>query len=106
MLTSQGMDFCPACAVQLVRADSRCDSEGAVDEKDWRSTYAQLLKQLREMRRQLARVQTEAHVVRHKAALEREKLKSVRTERRATGRFTTVTEPDKFIAYRKRRKKR
>jgi len=54
---------------------------------EWRATYAALLKQIRDMQRQLARVQAEASEVRERAAAESEKLKAVRTERRATARF-------------------
>jgi hypothetical protein len=75
----------------------------AVDEKDWRATYTQLLRQIRDMQRQLARAQEEARVVRQKTAMEREKLKSVQFERRTTARFKKITEPEEFI---KRRKKR
>ena len=77
-----------------------------MDEKDWRATYAELLNQIHEMQRQLARAQAEATVIRERAAVEREKLQSVRTERRNVGRLAAPNDDTEFAAYRTRRKKR
>ena len=74
-----------------------------VDEKNWRTTYTQLLKQLQEMRRQLARAQDETRELRERTVREREKLKAVRTERRSVARFTKGGEPEDFIRRRKKR---
>jgi septal ring factor EnvC (AmiA/AmiB activator) len=77
-----------------------------VDDERWRTGYTKLLKQIRGMQRDLTRVQEEARAVRDRVASEREKLRSVRLERRASGRFTKVTELDDVAAHRKRRRKR
>ena len=77
-----------------------------MNEKDWRATYAELLKQIHEMQRQLARVQAEATVIRERAAAGREKLRSVRTERRNIARLPESNDDTEFAAYRNRRKKR
>ena len=70
---------------------------------EWRATYAALLKQIREMQRQLARVQAEASEVRERAAAETEKLKAVRTERRATARFEKSGDGGEAVSRRRRR---
>ena len=80
-----------------------CNSVDTVDEKNWRTTYTQLLKQLQEMRRQLARAQDETRELRERTVREREKLKAVRTERRSVARFTKGGEPEDFIRRRKKR---
>jgi uncharacterized protein (DUF3084 family) len=98
--------FCsPNCAaVQLAAGGFHCHIS-LVDDKDWRATYADLLKQIRAMQRQLARAQEEAKIVREHAAHERARLKSVRTERRAVDRYSNTTTPSEFATYRNRRKK-
>jgi len=75
-----------------------------VADPGWHATYAALLKQIRDMQRQLARAEAEARVFRDRAATEREKLRSIRPERRLTGRFggSEISEE----RARKRRKKR
>ena len=77
-----------------------------VEEKDWRAAYTQLLKQFREMHRQLTRAQDEARAVREQAVAQHARLQSIRTERRASARLPKITEPEEFLAYRTRRKKR
>ena len=74
-----------------------------MDEKHWRTTYTQLLKQLQEMRRQLTRAQDETRELRERTVREHEKLKAVRTERRSVARFTKGDEPEGFIRRRKKR---
>ena len=81
-------------------------SEGLVEEKHWRVAYTQLLKQFREMQQQLTRAQEEARTVRAQAAEQHARLRSIRTERRASDRLPKITEPEEFLAYRTRRKKR
>ena len=80
-----------------------CNSVDTVDERDWRTTYTQLLKQLQEMRRQLARAQDETRELRERTAREREKLEAVRIERRTVARFTEGGEPEDFMRRRKKR---
>jgi len=75
-------------------------------DKDWRATYAELLKQIDQMQRQLAHAQAEAAVIRERAAMERTKLQSVRTERRTIGRLADAKDDSEFAAYRRRRKRR
>ena len=76
-----------------------------MDENDWRATYAELLKQIHEMQRQLARAQAEANVIRERAAAGHEKLQSIRTERRKLGRLAESNDSTEFATYRNRRKK-
>jgi len=80
--------------------------EGLVEEINWRVAYTQLLKQFREMQQQLTRAQDEARAVRAHAAEQHARLRSIRTERRASDRLPKITEPEEFLAYRTRRKKR
>jgi hypothetical protein len=77
-----------------------------VDDKNWRTTYADLLRQIRTMQRQLTRAQEEAKIVRDRAAAERKRLQSIRTERRSIGRLAKPSGTSEFVAYRNRRKKR
>jgi len=81
-------------------------NEGLVEEKHWRVAYTQLLKQFREMQQQLTRAQEEARTVRAQAAEQHARLRSIRTERRASARVPKVTDPEEFVTYRTRRKKR
>jgi DNA gyrase/topoisomerase IV subunit A len=92
-------------SVQLAAAGRCCNSLTTVDERDWRETYAALLKQIREMHRQLARVQAEARAIRERTAKERAALHSVRPERRRIARFRKLTRTEELLAHRKRKKR-
>ncbi len=72
---------------------------------EWRAAYLKLLKQMRQMKRQLGRAEAEARIVRDRAAAERKRFHDIRTERRATGRFDQSSADSAFQESRRRKKR-